>query len=152
MDVVYVDHQIITAFLLQNHKHHVYAVNDIAEFLGNDYHYYCSINGLFVTIQKLIRELSTAKERHLLPAEFELGKEVVGKVYSVVKKLNIKILFTYNQKVFSQALSLQSEYKIRFEVAFYTAMLLEHKIDTIATYDEGYDVLFSEGLLKKYGV
>ena len=150
MQTIYIDHNIITAFFLSNHPFHKQAVTDVALFLKSKDNYFCSINAVFESIKELISSLTKAKEKELLSSQFEIEKQVISKVNSFLKKLNIKILYTSNEEIFSHALSLQSEFKIRFDIAFYTALLQEQKIKIIATFDEGYNILFSEGILIKY--
>ncbi|MBI4225795.1 hypothetical protein HY612_01660 [Candidatus Roizmanbacteria bacterium] len=150
MQIVYIDHNIITAFFLQNHPFHKQAVGDIALFLKFKDHYVCSISAVFESIKELVSSLAKIKESNLLPPQYEIEKQVISQVNSLLKKLNIKILYVNNQQIFSHALSLQLEFNIHFDIAFYTALLQEQKIKIIATYDERYNKLFSEGVLTKY--
>ncbi|OGK24470.1 hypothetical protein A2954_07555 [Candidatus Roizmanbacteria bacterium RIFCSPLOWO2_01_FULL_37_12] len=150
MKSVYIDHNIIVAFFLQDHPLHKQTIGDIALFLKQRDNYFCSLNAIYEAINKLNSSLYRIKNSALLPANIEVEKEVVSKITNLIKRVGIKIIHINNQNIFSHALSLQLEFKAPFNNAFYTAILQEQKIKYIATYDEGYNKLFSEGVLIKY--
>ena len=150
MRTIFIEHNIILSFFKRTSKNHLQAVNYIAHFLKEKEYYVISSNGIFLLIENLIEEILDAKEQKMISSEFEVEKNVVNKINSLITRLNIKILYTSNNHIFSQTLSLQEEYQIKFATAFYTAQMMENKIKTIATFEENYSRLFSEGVLTRY--
>ena len=151
MNAVYLDYSLVIAFFLDNHPAHEQAVTAVAWLLKNRQHYFCSLNAIFEAVRRLTKELYEVKKQQLLADQWQIEREVVNKVYALLKKLQVKIIYATNERIFSHAVSLQTEYKIAWEIAFYTALLQEQKISSIVTFDQGYDVLFAEGVLTKFG-
>jgi hypothetical protein len=150
MQTIYIDHSLITAFFLSNHPVHHLAVQNVTSFLIQKDNYVITPNDLFESVKDLVKELETAKSQAFLSDQYQIEKEVIAKIQSFIKKLKIKILYCQNNLILPQILSLQAEYKISFQIAFTTGIMLEHKINTIATYNDGFNPLFTEGLLNKY--
>jgi predicted nucleic acid-binding protein len=150
MKVVYIDHQLITAFFLKNHIWHNEAYGTIASLMAEKAHVTCSIIGIYETADFLVSELANAQKAQFLPKNIDVEKNAIDKINSFLIKLNLEVITTTNDRILSQAIALKNEYGISFRVAFFTSIMLEHKINHIATSDEGFNPLFSEGLLVRY--
>ena len=151
MKPIYIDHSLITAFFLKSHPFHAEAVEMVALLLQEEKEYVTSLESMYEACKILIEEIQSAKDINLTNKILNPEKMVINKVHSFMRKLRINILTTTNEHVLSQILAITTEYNIPFTNGFFAAIMMEHKIKTVATVDSSYDALISDGFLNKYG-
>jgi len=142
---VYIDQTIIVAFFQKTHIHHDKAVKVTALFLKEKAHYYCSFFGIREAIISLIRGLSSNTSENATNSE----KIIINKVLEYIQKVGITIIFSHNDHIFAQILSVQSIYDVNFEIAMTTAIMLEHKLKYILTFDDNYNEVIHKNLIIK---
>ena len=145
MKAIYIDHELIVAYFSKKHPEHRLAVAIIIAMLQESNRYMCSFHGIFQATSSLI-ELTAANNEKKITETI-----IIDRVQSFINKLNVTLITSTNSHIFSQASALMTEYKIPFDIGFYTSIMMEHKIKTIATVDKRYDKLLSEGFLVGYG-
>ena len=152
MKKVYIDESTIISFLFQKDHNHNQALNYIAKFLSLQDQYYYSFFAVLFGVEKLRNKLNLNKKIPLSRETSTINKEkeITKAIDSVMDKIRARFILSIDNKTIQLAYSLSDEYNISFLNAFHTAIMIQNKIRTIATVDDGFDVLFAEGLIRRY--
>lgn len=138
MKPIYIHNSIIIAFLLKNDPHHKKAVFLIASLLRKKNVCVSSLEDILQASQKL-------KALTKQPEEI-----IIEKIHDFIDHLHFTFITSTNEQILTQTKALVHEYKISFPTAFLAAIMMEHKVNTLATVDSDFDMLFNEGFLLRY--
>ena len=147
MRSVYIDTNLFIPFLIKSEIPHIDAVNYLIKLLENKSNniYLTSIFSLVETYNNLLNKIPNQKnlrEKH--------EAQIIKALTIIAKKLDLKTVGIRADNLFPQISYLCRLYNVPFNVAFHTLTMKENKTRTLATIDEHYDLLFSQGVLIKF--
>jgi len=148
MKKLFIDISIIEAFFNKNNKKYNKAINFV-HMLDNQNQYDLYINLLDLTsfVHNFAKKINSAKNKKLLPSEYQIEKMILNKLNSFLSHLQIRNLSINSFDTLKRAEFYQEKYQISYKTAINYTIMKQNKIDCIISLNKSYSDLISEGLV-----